>query len=175
MTEIEELQARLKPGALDWMPTLERSRERTAIRARLRELIGSADEVLAAFLQGRDLQTEPLNVPGGARLRSVQQRPGWMGAVELYSYRTLIAQRQLPDEQIAVTTASPSTSTDKVIGRLMGLMGEAGFEQAGDGSYPSSHYPVRVRLPGRMGEAAGGYAWATDEWKEVTFLVYSRA
>lgn len=36
--EAAEISRRLAPGALDWLPTLERARERAAVRARLREI-----------------------------------------------------------------------------------------------------------------------------------------
>ena len=43
--EARELAGRLAPGALDWMPdTLDRSRERAAVRARLRELAALIDD-----------------------------------------------------------------------------------------------------------------------------------
>lgn len=138
------------------------------------QTIGTADEVLRAFVAGEALRTRAARVPGGRRV-SVDREPD--GSLSLYSYRTIVA-RRLPDGRIAVTPRRYSVTTSKLLGKLTRLV-RGDWSSASTAIAEAYNDPeltlieVTVAVPGRWG--GYGLPWHPTGRETLPFVVVGRA
>jgi hypothetical protein len=148
--------------------------------------VGTTDEVLAAFIDGREMRTGRASVPGGNRLSAETDynRPGLF----LFSYRTEIALR-LEDGCIAVTPKKYSRTTAKQLYALIGELQYHGYdvarywdimrEMAANSRRKNPRevdlgetVSVRANVPGRWG--GYGPAWHPTGYDFLPFMVFRR-
>lgn len=144
--------------------------------------IGTASEVVDAFVEGRELRTALDQVPGGRRVRSEKIE----GRMVLLSYRTEVAFRSSPStiranieaqrigvigargpaEYVDVTTRKYSTTTSRLLGRLRQALMAAGYRPTGN------YAQHETEVPGRWG--GFGPAWAPSNRQVTEFEEWSR-
>ena len=124
--------------------------------------VGTASEVIDAFLDGRPLRTGAASVPGGCRVSATA-----LG--ELYSYRTVVALRlEAKDGQamrFAVTTKKYSVTTSKLLGHVQSALYRAGYREV------PPLTTIHAAVPGRWG--GFGPAWHATGWENVPAVVWT--
>lgn len=123
--------------------------------------VGTAHDVVTAFVDGRSMRTSSAPVPGGRRIDTAHTPEG----LALYSYRTIVAIR-LNDGRIAITPRRYSVTTSKLMGRIVGAMARSGYQATDD------IVPILTAIPGRWG--GYGPAWASSSHETLPFRVWGR-
>lgn len=123
--------------------------------------VGTADEVIEAFVEGRVMRTPIAPVPGGCRLST--------DGTKLYSYRTEIAERDgtYPGPTVYFGLAKYGPTTSKWQNRLIREMQARGYQPMAEGERT-----LHAAVPGRWG--GFGPAWHPTGWEEVPTVTWRR-
>ena len=124
--------------------------------------VGTASEVIDAFLSGEPLRTARAAVPGSCRVNA--QATG-----ELYSYRTVVATRIEAAGgkalRFAITTRKYSVTTSKLLGQLERALWASGYRPTAELT------TIHAAVLGRWG--GYGPAWHATGWEDVPAVVWA--
>jgi hypothetical protein len=130
--------------------------------------VGTTDEVIRAFIEGRSMHTAKAPVPGGYRVDSVPDVDN-PGEYDLYSYRTIVAHRFADDchgqARIALTTRKYSVTTSKLMGHVRAALVAEGYRPTGE------VVMIEAAVPGRWG--GFGLPWHATGRETIPFEVYA--
>lgn len=124
--------------------------------------VGTASDVVRAFLDNRAMRTRVAPVPGGTRVSVDREMDG---RLSLYSYRTIVAVR-MPDGRVAITGRKYSVTTSELVGHIVAAAYREGYRETGTVEI------IRAAVPGRHG--GYGIPWHPTGYELLPFEVMAQ-